>query len=104
MIVLFTHQNHSRLDRCDRKTSRRRVLARQRARRRYPHLALVMLLRFRWAIVDTADTVQVHGFDVGELAAHGRLRRISGSFGPFPPAPDSWPDRLVLRRPRAGES
>ena len=29
------------------------------------------------------------------LAAEGRLQRITGFFGSFPPIPESWPEHLV---------
>lgn len=60
------------------------------------------LVRFSWAMIDAAGAVQIRGFDVGELASDGRLRRISGFFGPFPPIPESWPERLVHRGPQSG--
>jgi hypothetical protein len=37
------------------------------------------------------------GFDIGELAEDGRLRRITGFFGPFPEAPAQWPEHIVRR-------
>lgn len=58
------------------------------------------LLRFRWVMLAADGSEVMEGFDVGELAEDGRLRRITGFFGPFPPAPDSWPERLVRPRDR----
>lgn len=40
-------------------------------------------VRYSWNL-RTADSVVLTGFDVGELAADGRLRRIVQFFGPFP--------------------
>jgi hypothetical protein len=42
-------------------------------------------LRFAWALVGADGATLSDGFDVGELAPDGRLRRIVGFFGPFPP-------------------
>ena len=42
-------------------------------------------LRFAWSMLGPDGTTLTEGFDVGELAADGRLRRIVGFFGPFPP-------------------
>jgi hypothetical protein len=41
-------------------------------------------LRFAWTMVDESGATAMEGFDVGELAADGRLARIVGFFGPFP--------------------
>lgn len=41
-------------------------------------------LRFSWSMIDAAGATAMEGFDVGELAPDGRLRRIVGFFGPFP--------------------
>ena len=41
-------------------------------------------VRFQWRIVQPDGSVMVEGFDVGEVAEDGRLRRITGFFGPFP--------------------
>jgi hypothetical protein len=43
-------------------------------------------LRFAWEMVGPDGTVAVTGLDVGELAADGRLARITGFFGPLPDA------------------
>lgn len=42
-------------------------------------------LRFGWELVAPDGSVVVAGVDVGTLAADGRLRRITGFFGPLPP-------------------
>ena len=42
-------------------------------------------VRFRWAMHSKDGSQVLEGFDVGELASDGRLRRITGFFGPFPP-------------------
>jgi hypothetical protein len=44
-------------------------------------------LRFAWTMVGADGATLTEGFDVGELAEDGRLRRIIGFFGPFPPLP-----------------
>jgi hypothetical protein len=43
-------------------------------------------LRFGWQMLDPQGAVALEGMDYGELAEDGRLRRIVGFFGPFPPA------------------
>ena len=43
-------------------------------------------LRFAWELVAPDGTIAVAGLDVGELAADGRLRRITGFFGELPEA------------------
>ncbi len=40
-------------------------------------------VRYSWNL-RTADSVVLTGFDVGELAPDGRLRRVVQFFGPFP--------------------
>lgn len=40
-------------------------------------------VRYSWSL-RTADSVVLTGFDVGELAADGRLRRVVQFFGPLP--------------------
>jgi hypothetical protein len=40
--------------------------------------------RFAWELVAPDGTVTLAGIDVGELAEDGRLRRITGFFGPLP--------------------
>jgi hypothetical protein len=42
-------------------------------------------LRFAWTMVDGDGATVMEGFDAGELAPDGRLRRIVGFFGPLPP-------------------
>ena len=42
-------------------------------------------LRFAWTMVGADGATIMDGFDCGELAPDGRLRRIVGFFGPFPP-------------------
>jgi hypothetical protein len=41
-------------------------------------------LRFSWELRAPDGTVTAAGLDVGELAADGRLRRITGFFGELP--------------------
>jgi hypothetical protein len=54
------------------------------------------MLRFQWVMLDAQGRKQSEGFDIGELDDSGRLRRITGFFGPFPTAPTSWgPDLTV---------
>ncbi len=43
-------------------------------------------LRFAWELVGADGSVALAGLDVGELAEDGRLRRITGFFGPLPAA------------------
>lgn len=43
-------------------------------------------LRFAWELVGPDGAVALAGLDVGECAADGRLRRITGFFGPLPAA------------------
>jgi hypothetical protein len=42
-------------------------------------------LRFAWKLVAADGTTRMEGIDIGELAPDGRLRSITGFFGP-PPA------------------
>ena len=44
-------------------------------------------LRFSWRMVGADGAPVMDGFDVGELAPDGRLRRIVGFFGPFAEKP-----------------
>ena len=57
-------------------------------------------VRFRWVMLDPNSNAVLEGFDVGELASDGRLQRITGFFGPFPPIPEDWPSSLVHRSVR----
>lgn len=41
-------------------------------------------IRFAWELVAPDGTLTVAGIDIGELAADGRLRRITGFFGELP--------------------
>jgi hypothetical protein len=43
-------------------------------------------IRFNWALRGGDGTVLTEGIDFGELADDGRLRRITGFFGPPPSA------------------
>ena len=43
------------------------------------------VFRFAWVMRNGAEDV-LEGMDYGELAADGRISRIVGFFGPFPPA------------------
>jgi hypothetical protein len=42
-------------------------------------------LRFAWELVGPGGEVALTGLDVGELAADGRLLRVTGFFGELPP-------------------
>jgi hypothetical protein len=55
------------------------------------------LLRFSWVMVDPQHQLLLEGMDFVEPAADGRLQRITGFFGAFPPIPESWPEHLVWR-------
>jgi hypothetical protein len=44
------------------------------------------LFRFAWVMRKGGEVV-LEGMDFGELAPDGRIRRIVGFFGPFPPVP-----------------
>jgi hypothetical protein len=55
------------------------------------------LFRFSWVMVDPQDQPLLEGIDFVELAGDGRLQRITGFFGAFPPIPESWPEHLVWR-------
>ena len=46
-------------------------------------------LRFGWQLAAPDGSVAVAGIDVGSLAADGRLRRITGFFGPLPEGDDA---------------
>lgn len=53
------------------------------------------MIRFTWVLLDPRGAAISRGLDVGELAADGRLQRITGFFGPPPPIPEGWPDNLL---------
>src|ERR671910_2900250 len=56
------------------------------------------MFRFSWVMIDTqGQQILLEGMDFVELAADGRLQRINGFFGAFPPIPESWPEHLVWR-------
>ena len=55
------------------------------------------MIRFSWVLVDPQGRPVLEGMDFVELAADGRLQRITGFFGAFPPIPESWPEHLVWR-------
>lgn len=42
--------------------------------------------RYAWELVGPDGAVALAGIDVGEVASDGRLRRITGFFGPLPGA------------------
>ena len=42
------------------------------------------VFRFAW-VMRNGDTIALEGMDFGELAPDGRIQRIEGFFGPFPP-------------------
>ena len=44
--------------------------------------------RFAWSMIGPDGAAAMDGFDVCELAPDGRLQRIVGFFGPFPPKPE----------------
>ncbi|MBV8716841.1 MAG: nuclear transport factor 2 family protein [Chloroflexi bacterium] len=53
------------------------------------------MLRFRWIMFGADGARQMEGFDIGELDDAGRLKRITGFFGPFPDPPATWDPHLV---------
>ncbi len=56
------------------------------------------MFRFTWVLIEPQEQqILLEGMDFVELAADGRLQRITGFFGAFPPIPESWPERLVWR-------
>jgi hypothetical protein len=55
------------------------------------------MFRFSWVLVDPQEQPILEGMDFVELAADGRLQRIIGFFGAFPPIPENWPEHLVWR-------
>ena len=44
------------------------------------------VFRFAWEMRDADGNVALEGMDFGEVAADGRLKSITGFFGPFPDA------------------
>ncbi len=61
------------------------------------------MLRFRWTMFGADGRPQVEGFDIGELDPAGRLKRITGFFGPFPPPPATWDRQFVDQRDRSAQ-
>jgi hypothetical protein len=56
------------------------------------------MFRFTWVLIEPQEQqIFLEGMDFVELAADGRLQRITGFFGTFPPIPESWPEHLVWR-------
>jgi hypothetical protein len=56
------------------------------------------MFRFTWVLIEPQEQqILLEGMDFVELAADGRLQRITGFFGTFPPIPESWPEHLVWR-------
>jgi hypothetical protein len=55
------------------------------------------VFRFSWVLVDPQGQPLLEGMDFVELAAEGRLQRITGFFGAFPPIPENWAEHLVWR-------
>jgi hypothetical protein len=56
------------------------------------------MFRFSWVMIDPHERqILLEGMDFVELAADGRLQRINGFFGAFPPIPESWAEDLVWR-------
>jgi len=55
------------------------------------------MFRFSWVMIDPQERPILKGMDFVELAPDGRLKRITGFFGAFPPVPESWPEHLVWR-------
>ena len=56
------------------------------------------MFRFTWVLIEPQEhQILLEGMDFVELAADGRLQRITGFFGAFPPIPESWPKHLVWR-------
>src|SRR3712207_4534348 len=56
------------------------------------------MIRFSWVMLAPQERlVLLEGMDFVELAADGRLQRITGFFGAFPPVPEGWPEQLVWR-------
>jgi hypothetical protein len=56
------------------------------------------MFRFTWVLIEPQERhILLEGMDFVEMAADGRLQRITGFFGAFPPIPESWPEHLVWR-------
>ena len=55
------------------------------------------LLQFTWVRVGPDGRRIRDGIDFGELAADGRISRMTGFFGPPPPPPPTFPADLVLQ-------
>ena len=55
------------------------------------------MFRFAWVMIDPQERPILEGMDFVELGTDGRLKRITGFFGAFPPIPESWPEHLVWR-------
>ena len=56
------------------------------------------MFRFTWVLIEPQEQqILLEDMDFVELAADGRLQRITGFFGTFPPIPESWPEHLVWR-------
>jgi hypothetical protein len=55
------------------------------------------LLQFTWARIGPDGRSIRNGIDFGEVAADGRLFRITGFFGSPPPIPPSWLGDLMLQ-------
>ena len=55
------------------------------------------LLQFTWARVGSDGSLIRTGIDFGQVAADGRLLRITGFFGPPPPIPLTFPADQVLQ-------
>ena len=61
------------------------------------------LLQFTWARVGSDGRKIRTGIDFGEVAADGRLLRVTGFFGPPPPIPLTFPADLVLQGESPGK-
>ena len=55
------------------------------------------VFRFSWVLVDPQGQPLLEAMDFVELAAEGRLQRITGFFGAFSPIPENWAEHLVWR-------
>jgi hypothetical protein len=52
-------------------------------------------LRFRRIMFGANGERLAEGFDIGEFDTSGRLKRITGFFGPFPDPPIRWDPQIV---------